>query len=114
MDFNPGFIPLLWVALILIVKLIRTLKKDRLDHKNSVLVKILEGYPDSTFLKADGFDEAIIGVDHGEIRLVYSINKVIDILSNTMNSEEAWEYFEFNIKDSYMGEKTPLWIMTLE
>jgi hypothetical protein len=26
-----------------------------------------------------------------------------------MSEEDALEYFEFNVKDSYMGEKTPIW-----
>jgi hypothetical protein len=26
-----------------------------------------------------------------------------------MNEEEAVEYFDFNVKGAYMGEKTPIW-----
>jgi hypothetical protein len=42
--------------------------------------KITEYYQDESFLKADGFDEAIIGVDENEMRLVYSVSKCIEIL----------------------------------
>jgi len=71
--------------------------------------KIVEAYPDETFLKADGFDDAIIGVDEATMRLVYSESKCIDILNEDMDLEEAIEHFEFNVKGAYVGEKTPIW-----
>jgi len=37
------------------------------------LESILENYPDETFLKADGFDDAIIGFDEHSLRLIYSL-----------------------------------------
>lgn len=73
------------------------------------LESIIERYQDETFLKADGFDEAIIGVDERTMRLVYSITKCIQILCRDMNEEDAIEYFSFNVSGSYMGEKTPIW-----
>jgi hypothetical protein len=46
-----------------------------------MLEEILEYYPDETFLKADGFDDAVIGVEIAEpMRLVYSVKRVIEIL----------------------------------
>jgi hypothetical protein len=44
------------------------------------LESILENYPDETFLKADGFDDAIIGFDEHSLRLIYSMSKCLDIL----------------------------------
>ena len=73
------------------------------------LEKIIKAFEDEQFLKADGFDEAVIGVDYDNLRLVYSISKVIDILKQDMNTDDAWEYFAFNILGSYVGEKTPVW-----
>lgn len=70
---------------------------------------LLNNYPDDTFLLADGFDDAIIGLDEKEMRLIYSVSKCIDILSVDMSHEEAVEYFEFNVSGAYMGEKTPIW-----
>jgi len=70
---------------------------------------IIEKYPDDSFLKADGFDEAIIGVDNKSMRLVYSVSKCIEILCRDMNEEDAIEYFEYNVSGAYMGEKTPIW-----
>jgi hypothetical protein len=77
-----------------------------------MLDDILEKYPDNSFVKADGFDEAIIGVDIKSMRLVYSFSKCIDMLCETMSEEEAYEYFDFNILGSYIGEKTPIWVDT--
>lgn len=71
--------------------------------------KIIQQYEDETFLKADGFDEAIIGVDETTMRLIYSVKKCIEILMRDISEEDAIEYFNFNIKGAYMGEKTPIW-----
>jgi hypothetical protein len=72
--------------------------------------KIIETYDDVSFLKADGFDDAIIGIDEKDMRLIYSVSKCIDILKKDgMNYEEAIEFFDFNISGSYVGEKTPIW-----
>ncbi len=76
--------------------------------------EIIEQYYDEEFLKADGFDEAIIGVCedfNAPIRLVYSVKKCIEILMRDMSDEEAMEYFDFNVKGVYMGEKTPIWCL---
>lgn len=74
-----------------------------------MIEQILEQYEDEEFLKADGFDEAIIGLDEKSMRLIYSVSKCIEILMLDMSNEEAVEHFEFNISGSYMGEKTPIW-----
>ena len=72
---------------------------------------ILEAYPDDVFLKADGFDNAIIGVDESTMRLIYSESKCIDVLQSEhgMNLIDAIEHFDFNVKGSYVGEGTPIW-----
>lgn len=72
-----------------------------------MLDSILQLY-DQDFLKADGFDEAVIGVYDG--RLVYSEKKCIEILSREMSFDEAIEYFNFNVSSAYMGELTPIFI----
>tara|TARA_B110000285_G_C15114551_1_gene613280 strand:+ start:1177 stop:1416 length:240 start_codon:yes stop_codon:yes gene_type:complete len=71
--------------------------------------KILEWYPHEEILKCEGFDEAIIGVADDSMRLIYSIKKCIEILMVDMNEEEAMEFFNFNIRCAYVGEKTPIW-----
>lgn len=73
--------------------------------------KIIEQYEDETFLKADGYDEAIIGVDETSMRLIYSYKKCIEILMRDMSEEDAIDYFNYNVSGSYVGEKTPIWCM---
>ena len=51
------------------------------------------------YKKIEGFDEAIINKNKRNIE--YSTNKCIDILSKTMSTDEAKEYFYFNIKNNY-------------
>tara|TARA_R110000787_G_scaffold59773_2_gene135466 strand:- start:149 stop:394 length:246 start_codon:yes stop_codon:yes gene_type:complete len=74
-----------------------------------MLQKIIEKFEESEFLKADGFDDAIIGVDEDSGRLIYSVSKCLTILQEDMNEEDATEYFYFNVSGSYVGEKTPIW-----
>jgi len=74
-----------------------------------MLDKIVEWFPEDELLIADGFDDAIIGIDDNSMRLIYSVNKCIEILSKDMDEEEAVEYFDFNVRGSYVGEKTPIW-----
>jgi len=77
-----------------------------------MLEEILEYYPEETFLKADGLDEAVIGVEIADpMRLIYSVTKIIEILvtKDEMSVEDAMEHFEFNIRGSYVGEQTPIW-----
>ena len=57
-----------------------------------MLQEILEKFPDEEFLKADGFDNAIIGVDLYSMRLVYSVSKCVNVLMNDMSEDEAIEY----------------------
>jgi hypothetical protein len=71
--------------------------------------KISEWFPEEEILKADGFDEAIIGIDTNEMRLIYSVSKCVQILCKDMNEEEAVEFFDFNVRGSYVGDKTPIW-----
>jgi hypothetical protein len=80
----------------------------------TLLEQIIETYPDEQFLKADGLDDAIIGVDEKSMVLIYSVSKCIDILAEKIGSvEEAIEYFSFNVSGAYMGEKTPIWCQDL-
>jgi hypothetical protein len=75
------------------------------------LSKILEDYED--VLIADGFDDAVIGIEPMTMRVVYDIDKVIEILMDQgMDHDEAIEYYEFNIVGAYVGEQTPLFVNT--
>lgn len=69
-----------------------------------------EHYPEEEVLLLDGLDEAFIGLTTTDIRAVYSVQKIIEILSKDMSEEDAYEYFSYNIECAYVGEKTPLYI----
>lgn len=75
----------------------------------SYIDSIIDAYPSEHFIKADGFDDAIIGVDENSMCLIYSVTKCIEILQNNMDYDDAMEYFHFNMKDAYVGNKTPIW-----
>ena len=69
-----------------------------------------EEYPD--LLKADGFDEAVIGVVErlGTQAICYDTEKVIEILMRDMSEEDALEYFQYNIAGAWVGEHTPFFL----
>jgi len=68
--------------------------------------EILE-FVDPEAIVWDGFDDAIIGNDNNG-RVVYDIDKMVEILSKDMSEEEAIEYLEFNVLYTYVGELTPV------
>ncbi len=78
----------------------------------NTLERILLEYDEEVdFLKIDGFDDAIIGVEENEFKLVYSIKHCLEILMKEGMSEiDAIEYFEYNIQNSYVGERTPIFV----
>lgn len=65
-------------------------------------------------LFADGFNDAIIGFEPNMWKVVYSRNKVIEILMEDMSEEDAVEYAEYNTFNAYVGDNTPLWVDDLK
>ena len=78
-----------------------------------ILQKIIENNPESEFLIADGFDDAIIGICYNSQKLIYSYQKCVNILVSNyaMQEIDAIEYLDFNTINSYVGENTPIWCM---
>jgi len=74
-----------------------------------MLESIVEHYEGEELLKADGFDDAVIGIDEKTMRLIYSVSKCLDILKKEMNEEDTIEHFLYNVSGSYVGEKTHIW-----
>ena len=72
--------------------------------------QLIEQYFDEKLLFVDGFDEAIIGFDSNSMRVVYSKQKMIEIMENEMPLDEAIEYLEFNTFCAYVGEQTPIFM----
>ena len=75
----------------------------------SMLQDIIENYYEYDFLIADGFNDAVIGVDETSMRLIYSVSKCLEILQEYLDEEDAIEYFEYNVSGAYVGEQTPIW-----
>ena len=74
---------------------------------------MVQRYGDEELLFADGFDEAIIGVSLGATnRVVYDAQVMADTLVRSGDTDypEAWEYLEFNTFQSYVGERTPIYV----
>ena len=94
--------------------------------KQNTLEIIIEQYDDINFLIADGLDDAVIGVDERDYRLIYSIEKCIEILAKNMKItkkdleeseikegmtigdkkyELAKEYFYYNTLGAYVTKE---------
>lgn len=65
-------------------------------------------------ITADGFDYGLLGVTSrdGKTVAVYSVERCVETLINEqgMDSEEAWDYFDFNVLNAYVGDQTPIFI----
>lgn len=74
--------------------------------------KIIHYYTDDQdVLFADGLDDAIIGFDDNNHRVVYSKQKCVEVLvSEGEIEEDAISYLEYNTFYAYVGEKTPIFI----
>jgi len=79
--------------------------------------KLQENFPEiweEGLLMADGFEDAFVGVGRQFTKpvAVYDREKCIDILitRDSMDFEEAEEYFEFNVQGAYVGEDTPIFM----
>ena len=88
------------------------MKKNKIITTIS-LDNILEMFSEEDIIKADGFDDCIVGVESmGNIRLVYSTQLMLEKLveNSEMTWEEAIEFFDYNIQGS-QGEGYPLYIL---
>ena len=63
---------------------------------------------------ADGWDDAIVGIgsQFDKFFVVYSVAAILKTLieRDGMSSEDAREYFEFNIALAYVGPGTPVFM----
>ena len=67
-------------------------------------------------LFADGYDDAIIGLDMGSgCKVVYDYADCIQCLRDEGLTEmEAYDHFHYNTLGSYIGDETPLYIWYLK
>lgn len=76
---------------------------------------LIEMYGDcieSSFL-ADGFDDAILGIDAVDGRVIYSVAKMTDILvlKEGMDPVDAMEHLDYNVINAYVGKHTPIFLL---
>lgn len=76
-------------------------------------------YEDGELLKLDGYDDCVIGIAHrfgNQQVLAYDLNKILLKLQERdgMSYEEAVEFFEYNMLGSYVGDRTPLYVMPFD
>ena len=66
-------------------------------------------------MRLEGFDNCILGYTDSDI-LVYSKDQIIEKVSKDYKLEylEALDYCYFNIFQSYVGEKTPIFINEID
>ena len=77
--------------------------------------KLHEMYPELELLQADGFDDAIIGLEPLSGKVIYDIDLMVSVLVDEgLSSEEAIEYLDYNVLNAYVGENTPIYIQTIE
>ena len=72
------------------------------------------GMFDPDMLKADGFDEAIMGTGShfSQPVYIYDYEKCVDILcrDHGLTEEDAIEYMEFNVCGAWLGPSTPVFM----
>ena len=71
---------------------------------------LAELYDNEQIFFEDGFDNAIIGVVHDELIVVYSFTKAINTLLETMSEEEAIEHLHFKVMCPSVKKKV-VWVM---
>jgi len=90
-------------------------EREKEESRPRLVDFIYDQLGDTIAMKADGLDDAIIGIGSrcGQVDLlVYDKSKVIEILMerDEMTDEEALEFYSFNIEGAWVGEGTPIWL----
>ena len=86
-------------------------KRDSVDWIDS----IKDNYPYLAVLEPRStFNQCIVGVVEriNLTCLCYDTSKIIEALmeDSEMSSDDAWEYYEYNIQDAYMGIHSPVFL----
>jgi len=75
----------------------------------TILESITDKFSDEEIIIADGFDEAVIGIEENTMRVIYSTTKCLEIIeAQGMPQDDALDYFYYNVQGSYIGDKTPI------
>jgi len=74
----------------------------------SIFEQIQTLYPETSFLTIKGMDEAIIGYEWNNHKLIYSQAIIIKVLCRDMCEEEALDYFYYEIADTNDDDCSPI------
>jgi predicted glycosyltransferase involved in capsule biosynthesis len=112
-------IPLILISVVLFIveqMLLNEVVKEAKNTENSYTppsrMEFLEStLGDELIGKQEGYDEAVLGFDYHSMRLIYSVEKVIEILmaQNDWEHDEAEEFAYFNIV-GVRGASEPIWL----
>jgi hypothetical protein len=65
----------------------------------------------SNYIKAEGFDSAIIGIDTNQERIIYSKQQMINTLVLAgLSIDESIEYLEHNTWNSSIQKHSPIYL----
>jgi hypothetical protein len=78
--------------------------------------ELLEVYQDVVgdieILTADGFDDAIVGLDSKSFRVIYDVDIMVNILMEQgMEEMDAVEHLEYNVFNAWVGDQTPIYMI---
>lgn len=76
--------------------------------------QLFELLEENEALIPDGFEEAVVGCGYGaNVVAVLDAERIVNILieKEGMDMDDAIEHMDYNIVGSYVGEKTPLYVV---
>lgn len=79
--------------------------------KTEIIEELFSGSEVAPLL-ADGFEDAIIGIDQENDRVVYSVSKAVGVLmkEHLFTREGAMDYLDQNVFGSGSGDSAPIWV----
>ena len=90
------------------------LESEGVKMYSLVYKNYLQDCNEDAILLPDEFSRALVGVAHqfNKSLAIYDSAKIKTILmeNQDISEDEATEWFEYNIKGSYVGENTPLFL----
>jgi hypothetical protein len=87
-----------------------------IDSRDKLVNFLEQNYPEEEFILADGLELAFVGVKKRRKgkKLVTCYDSEICLavlMENGIGSyQDALEYFEYNVLDAWVGDKTPLFV----
>jgi hypothetical protein len=87
--------------------------KDKIKDIDPELLEVYQDViGDEEILTADGFDDAIIGLDSKSLRVIYDTDIMVSILMEQgMEEMDAVEYLEYNVFNAWVGDQTPIYMI---